>query len=91
MVEASTNNENNEEAPAVIDDQAPSSESSWIFHDFEMDEYFVKLRSPINIALVKYWGKAHDDLIIPTNSSLSLTINKKQWCSRTTLTLFSTT
>ena len=46
-------------------------------HDFEMDEYFVKLKSPINIALVKYWGKAHEQLIIPTNSSLSLTINKE--------------
>ena len=54
-----------------------ANSESWIVHDFEMDEYFVKLRSPINIALVKYWGKAHDNLIIPTNNSLSLTINKE--------------
>ena len=61
---------------------------SWIQYDIEMDEYFVKLESPINIALVKYWGKAHDEMIIPTNNSLSLTINKAELCSRTTLTLF---
>ncbi len=31
-------------------------------------------KSPINIALVKYWGKAHEELIIPCNSSISLTL-----------------
>jgi mevalonate pyrophosphate decarboxylase len=31
--------------------------------------------SPINIALVKYWGKVHEELIIPANSSLSITID----------------
>jgi diphosphomevalonate decarboxylase len=31
--------------------------------------------SPINIALIKYWGKVHEDLIIPANSSLSITID----------------
>ena len=66
-----------------------ANQESWIVHDFEMDEFFVKLRSPINIALVKYWGKAHDQLIIPTNSSLSLTINKDQLCSMTTVAVFS--
>ena len=40
------------------------------------DEFSVTMRSPINIALVKYWGKAHEKLIIPSNNSLSLTINK---------------
>lgn len=30
---------------------------------------------PINIALVKYWGKRDDDLILPLNDSLSLTID----------------
>jgi len=31
------------------------------------------VRAPSNIALIKYWGKSDEDLIIPLNSSLSLT------------------
>lgn len=31
------------------------------------------VRAPSNIALIKYWGKSNEDLIIPLNSSLSLT------------------
>ena len=45
------------------------------------------MRSPINIALVKYWGKQHEELVIPTNNSLSLTLHKDQLCSETTVTL----
>lgn len=37
-------------------------ESSWV-------------RAHTNIALIKYWGKADDTLIIPANSSLSLTLD----------------
>lgn len=36
----------------------------------------VKARAHTNIALVKYWGKANEQIIIPQNSSLSLTLNK---------------
>src|SRR5690625_4149792 len=28
-----------------------------------------------NIALVKYWGKAHEDLIIPVTASISVTLD----------------
>src|SRR5690625_7791442 len=28
-----------------------------------------------NIALIKYWGKRHDALILPTNNSLSITLD----------------
>uniref|UniRef100_A0A915KIY2 K Homology domain-containing protein n=1 Tax=Romanomermis culicivorax TaxID=13658 RepID=A0A915KIY2_ROMCU len=35
----------------------------------------VKVRAPINIALVKYWGKRDKDLMIPLNDSLSLTVD----------------
>ena len=51
------------------------------------DCYFVEARSPINIALVKYWGKAHDTLIIPTNDSFSITLSKDTLCSTTTIRL----
>lgn len=36
----------------------------------------VKARAHTNIALVKYWGKKNEDLIIPQNSSLSLTLDQ---------------
>lgn len=43
--------------------------------------------SPINIALVKYWGKIHEELIIPANSSLSITIDKQELNSTTQVIL----
>ncbi len=36
---------------------------------------FGKARAYTNIALIKYWGKSNDELIIPMNSSLSLTLD----------------
>ncbi len=35
----------------------------------------VKVRSPINIALIKYWGKADEKNVLPTTTSLSLTLS----------------
>src|SRR5699024_11734795 len=32
-------------------------------------------RAQTNIALIKYWGKEQEDLIIPKNNSLSLTLD----------------
>jgi diphosphomevalonate decarboxylase len=43
--------------------------------------------SPINIALIKYWGKVHEDMIIPANSSLSITIDQNDLCSKTKVEL----
>ena len=43
--------------------------------------------SPINIALIKYWGKVHEEMIIPANSSLSITIDQGDLCSKTTVEL----
>jgi diphosphomevalonate decarboxylase len=31
-------------------------------------------RAPVNIALIKYWGKANAELVLPTTTSLSLTL-----------------
>ena len=31
--------------------------------------------SPINIALIKYWGKRDKDLILPYNNSISMTVD----------------
>lgn len=53
----------------------------------ESSDVVVEAESPINIALVKYWGKVDDTRIIPTCSSLSITVNKKQLSSRTKVTL----
>src|SRR5690606_3504293 len=51
-----------------------------IVKDFLPDPYLVKKeegkslwKAPSNIALIKYWGKKHDQ--IPANPSLSLTLN----------------
>jgi len=40
----------------------------------KMDETVV-VRAPINIALIKYWGKRNEKLIIPCNDSISLSID----------------
>ncbi|MCK8606535.1 diphosphomevalonate decarboxylase [Apilactobacillus ozensis] len=37
---------------------------------------FITARAHTNIALIKYWGKKNDDLIIPNNNSLSLTLDE---------------
>jgi diphosphomevalonate decarboxylase len=33
-----------------------------------------KVRAPINIALIKYWGKADESKVLPTTTSVSLTL-----------------
>ena len=35
----------------------------------------IRVRSPINIALIKYWGKADEKNVLPTTTSLSLTLS----------------
>jgi diphosphomevalonate decarboxylase len=34
----------------------------------------VTVSAPVNIAVIKYWGKRDESLILPTNSSLSVTL-----------------
>ena len=48
---------------------------------------YIKAISPINIALVKYWGKLNAEYIIPANSSLSITIDMAHMKSETIVRL----
>ncbi|KNC96337.1 diphosphomevalonate decarboxylase [Spizellomyces punctatus DAOM BR117] len=49
-------------------------------HAFE-----VTVSAPVNIAVVKYWGKRDTSLLLPTNSSLSLTLSQDDLRSTTTV------
>lgn len=37
---------------------------------------FIYVKTPVNIALIKYWGKLERSLNIPLNSSFSLTLQR---------------
>lgn len=50
----------------------------------------VTCRAPVNIAVVKYWGKREEKLILPTNSSLSVTLDKNQLSATTSVALSKT-
>lgn len=41
--------------------------------------------APVNIAVIKYWGKRDSSLLLPTNSSLSLTLSQDHLQSKTTV------
>lgn len=38
----------------------------------------VTCSAPVNIAVIKYWGKRDEELILPVNSSLSVTLDQTQ-------------
>ncbi|XP_054626594.1 diphosphomevalonate decarboxylase [Dunckerocampus dactyliophorus] len=46
----------------------------------------VTCTAPVNIAVVKYWGKRDEELILPINSSLSVTLHQDQLKTTTTVT-----
>ncbi|KAH8278167.1 hypothetical protein KR018_011475 [Drosophila ironensis] len=41
--------------------------------------------APVNIALIKYWGKRDEDLILPINDSVSMTLSTDDLCAKTTI------
>ncbi|XP_047566091.1 diphosphomevalonate decarboxylase isoform X1 [Lutra lutra] len=44
----------------------------------------VTCTAPVNIAVIKYWGKRDEDLVLPINSSLSVTLHQDQLRTTTT-------
>lgn len=45
----------------------------------------VTAKAPVNIAVIKYWGKQQDKLKIPINDSLSGTLNMDDMCTTTSV------
>ncbi|KAI7869063.1 diphosphomevalonate decarboxylase [Spinellus fusiger] len=47
----------------------------------------VTCTAPVNIAVIKYWGKRETQLILPTNDSLSVTLSQDILHSKTTVSV----
>ena len=48
----------------------------------------VTCTAPVNIAVVKYWGKRNEQLILPTNDSISITLSSNQMHAKGSLFLW---
>ncbi|XP_046841721.1 diphosphomevalonate decarboxylase-like [Xenia sp. Carnegie-2017] len=45
--------------------------------------------APVNLAVIKYWGKRDEELILPVNSSLSATLSQEELCVTTSVAISS--
>lgn len=82
--------------PSVVDfscSAEPKSDSFFVAINMpsqgKSPDLTVTCTSPVNIAVIKYWGKRNEALILPINSSLSGTLNQADM--KTTTTIFAST
>ncbi|KAM1388599.1 hypothetical protein ACFX13_017069 [Malus domestica] len=47
----------------------------------------VMAQTPTNIAVIKYWGKRDEKLILPVNDRISLTLDPAHLCTTTTVSV----
>ena len=45
----------------------------------------ITVRAPINIAVIKYWGKSNEELMLPCNDSISMTLESSNLYTETTV------
>ena len=50
-----------------------------------MTYHEITCSAPVNIAVVKYWGKRDEKHILPINSSISVTLNQDHLRTKTTI------